>query len=109
MVFTQLAKGAVRPVGGGREHVADLDLAVGDDDPVDEQFSQQPALLEGGCGEPGTDGLAEGLDTVGDGLQFQPLSGGGIQLALLDRQGGAAAVQLVRLRWNSARAMISAR
>ena len=31
MVFTQLAKRAVRPVGGGREHVADLDVAVGDD------------------------------------------------------------------------------
>jgi hypothetical protein len=44
MVFTQLAKRAVRTVGGGREHVADLDLAVGDDHPVDEQFSQQPAL-----------------------------------------------------------------
>ena len=97
MVFTQLAKRAVRTVGGGREHVADLDLAVGDDHPVDEQFSQQPALLEGGCGQPGADGLAECLDTVGDGLQFQPLSGGGIQLALLDRQGGAAAVQLVPL------------
>ncbi|HEV3295215.1 MAG TPA: IS701 family transposase, partial [Streptosporangiaceae bacterium] len=45
MVFTQLAKRAVRPVGGRGEHVADLDLAVGDDHPVDEQFSQQPALL----------------------------------------------------------------
>ena len=42
MVFTQLAKRAVRPVGGGREHVADLDLAVGDDHAVDEQFGQQP-------------------------------------------------------------------
>ena len=39
MVFTQLAKRAVRPVGGRGEHVADLDLAVGDDHPVDEQFS----------------------------------------------------------------------
>ena len=38
MVFPQLAKRAVRPVGGGREHVADLDLAVGDDHAVDEQF-----------------------------------------------------------------------
>src|SRR5205823_2514790 len=26
MVFTQLAKRAVRPAGGGREHVADLDV-----------------------------------------------------------------------------------
>ena len=38
MVFPQLAKWAVRAVGGGREHVADLDLAVGDDHAVDEQF-----------------------------------------------------------------------
>jgi hypothetical protein len=97
MVFTQLAKRAVRPVGGGREHVADLDLAVGDDHAVDEQFSQQPALGEGGGGQPGADGLAECIDAVGDGLEFQPLSGGGVQLALLGGQGGAAAVQLVPL------------
>ena len=38
MVFTQLAKRAVRPVRGGREHVADLGLAVGDDHPVNEQL-----------------------------------------------------------------------
>jgi Transposase DDE domain len=97
MVFTQLAKRAVRPVGGRGEHVADVDLAVGDDDAVDEQLGQLPPLLEGGGGEPGADGLAECLDAVGDGLQFQPLSGGGVQLALLGRQGGAAAVQLVPL------------
>ena len=49
MVFTQLAKRAVRPVGGGWEHVADLDLVVGDDDAVDEQFGQQfvqPGLVD---------------------------------------------------------------
>ena len=87
----------MRPIGGGREHVADLDLAVGDDHPVDEQLGQLPPLLEGGGGEPGPDGLAECLDAVGDGLQFQPLLGGGVQLALLGRQGGAAAVQLFPL------------
>ena len=97
MVFPQLAKGAVRPVGGGREHVADLDLAVGDDHPVDEQFSQQPALLEGGGGQPGPDGLAECLDPVGDGAEFQLLPGRGVQLALLGEQGGVAAVQVLAL------------
>jgi SRSO17 transposase len=97
MVFTQLAKRAVRPVGGGGEHVADLDVAVGDDDAVDEQLGQLPSLLEGGGGQAGADGLAECLDAVGDGLQFQPLAGGGVQLALLGRQGGAAAVQLIPL------------
>jgi predicted transposase YbfD/YdcC len=38
MVFTQLAKRAVRPVGGDGQDIADLGLAVGDDHPVDEQF-----------------------------------------------------------------------
>jgi SRSO17 transposase len=38
MVFPQLAKGPVRPVGGGWQHVPDLDLAAGDDYAVDEQF-----------------------------------------------------------------------
>ena len=97
MVFTQLAKRAVRPVGGGREHVADLDLAVGDDHAVDEQLGQQPALLEGGGGQPGPDGLAECLDPVGDGAEFQLLPGRGVQLALLGEQRGAAAVQVLAL------------
>jgi SRSO17 transposase len=92
MVFTQLAKRAVRPVGGGREDIADLDLAVGDDDAVDEQFGQQPALGEAGGGQPGPDGLAECLDPVGDGAELQLLPGCGVQLALLGEQRGAAAV-----------------
>ena len=38
MVFPQLAKRAVRPLGGGREDIADLDLVAGDDHAVDEQL-----------------------------------------------------------------------
>ena len=83
MVFSQLAKRVMGAVGGGRQHVADLDFAVGDDHTVDEQLRQLPPLLEGGRCEPGADGLAECLDAVGDGLQFQPLFGGGVQLSLL--------------------------
>ena len=97
MVFTQLAKRAVRPVRGGREHVADLDLVVGDDHPVDEQLGQQPPLLEGGGGQPGPDGLAECLDPVGDGAEFQLLPGRGVQLALLGEQRGVSAVQVLAL------------
>ena len=97
MVFTQLAKRAVRPVGGGREHVADLDVAVGDDDAVDEQLGQLPPLLEGGGGQAGADGLAECLDPVGDSAEFQPLPGGGIELALLGEQRVTAAVQVLAL------------
>src|SRR5690242_18091050 len=92
MVFTQLAKGPVRPVGGGGQDVADLDLVAGDDDAVDEQFGQLPPLGEGGGGQPGPDGLAEPLDPVGDRGEFQPLLGSGLQLPLLGGQGGLAAV-----------------
>jgi len=95
MVFTQLAKRAVRACRRGREHVADLDLVVGDDDSVDEQFGQLPSLRERGRGKSGPDGLAECLDAVGDDLQLHALAGGGVQLALLGRQRGLAAVQFV--------------
>ena len=92
MVFSQLAKGPVRALGRDREHVADLDFVVGDDHAVDEPLCQLPPLREGGRCESGADGLAECFDAVGDGLQFYPLAGGGVQLALLGGQGGAAAV-----------------
>jgi DDE superfamily endonuclease len=92
MVFPQLAKGPVRPVGGGWQHVADLDLAAGDDHTVDQQLGQLPPLGEGGGGQPGPDGAAEPLDPAGDGLQFEPLPGGGLQLPLLGQQRGVAAV-----------------
>ena len=78
MVFPQLAKRPVRPVGEGWQGVADLDLIVGDDDTVDEQLGQLPPLGEGGGGQPGPDGLAEALDPAGDGLEFESLPGGGI-------------------------------
>jgi hypothetical protein len=97
MVFTQLAKRAVWSVGGGREHVADLGLAVGDDDAVDEQLGELPSLGEGGGGKACADGLAECLDAVGDGVQFQPLAGSGGQLLLPGGQGGVAAVQFFSL------------
>ena len=83
MVFPQLAKGPVRPVRGGWQHVADLDIAAGDDYAVDEQLGQLPLLREGGGGQPGPDGLAECLDPASYGGEFQSLPGGGVQLALL--------------------------
>jgi rhamnose transport system substrate-binding protein len=92
MVFSQLAKGPVRTVGRGWQHVADLDLVAGDDHAVNQQLGQLPPLGECGSGQPGADGLAEGIDPVGDCSQFQPLLGGGIQLALLSQDCVAAAV-----------------
>jgi hypothetical protein len=52
MVFPQLAKRAVRAVGRGGQDVADLHVAVGDDDAVDEQLGQLPPLVEGGGASP---------------------------------------------------------
>ena len=78
MVFSQLTKGPVRASGGGWQHVADLDLVVGDDHAVDEQLHQLAPLFEGGGGESGSDGLAERLDAVGHRLQFQALFSGGV-------------------------------
>src|SRR5215472_17165489 len=53
MVFTQLAKRAVRACGGGGQDAADLNPVVGDDHPVDEQFGQLPSLRERGRGKSG--------------------------------------------------------
>jgi SRSO17 transposase len=78
MVFPQLAKRPMRASGGGWQDVADLNLVVGDDHPVDEQFGQLPSLQERGRGKSGPDALAEFLDAVGDGLQFQALFSGGV-------------------------------
>jgi SRSO17 transposase len=78
MVFTQLAKRAVRPVGRGWQDVADLDIAVGDDHPVDKQLCQLPSLRERCRCQSRPDGLAECLDAAGHGLQLQALFGGGV-------------------------------
>jgi hypothetical protein len=83
MVFTQLAKRAVRPIWRGRQDVTNLDVAVGDDHAVDEKLGQLPSLLEGGGGQAGADSLAECLEPVGDSAEFQLLPGGGSELALL--------------------------
>jgi hypothetical protein len=36
-------------VAGGREDVADFDVAVGDNDAVDQEFDERPPLLAGCC------------------------------------------------------------
>src|SRR5260370_15269066 len=58
MVFTQLAKRAVRPLRRGREHVADLGFAAGGEDAAGEQPGRRPAAVARGgrrpaaCGRP---------------------------------------------------------
>ena len=45
IVFTQLTKTGGFTTGGCRDHVANFDLAVGDQDPIDQAFHQGPLLL----------------------------------------------------------------
>jgi len=48
MVCSQSPKRVAFPVRGGRDDVADLDLAVRDDHAVDQQFEQGPLAVEVG-------------------------------------------------------------
>jgi hypothetical protein len=47
-------------------HIADLDLAIVDDHPVNQEFNQGSPLLEGGLGQPLPDPTAEVLDGAGE-------------------------------------------
>jgi DDE superfamily endonuclease len=51
IVCTQVTKPRRGAAGGGGDHVADLDLAVGDHDPVDQQLHQLAALLKVGLAQ----------------------------------------------------------
>ena len=61
IVFTQVTKADVLALGAGGQHIADLDLGIGDDHAVDEQQHELPALLEGRRGQPALHPRAECL------------------------------------------------
>ena len=62
VVFPQMTKADVFAFRAGGQHVADLDLGVGDDHAVDEQQHELPALLEGRRGQPVLHPHAEGFE-----------------------------------------------
>jgi hypothetical protein len=51
IVCTQMTKTNVFARRAGRDDIADLDVAIGNDDPVDQQHDQLTLLLEGGLSE----------------------------------------------------------
>jgi hypothetical protein len=61
VVFTQLTKADVLTRKAGRQHVADFDLIIRDDDTINQQQRKLPALLEGGIRQPVLHPLAKGL------------------------------------------------
>jgi putative transposase len=50
IVCTQMTKTDMFAARAGRNHIADLDFGVFDDDPVDQQFDQLALLFEAGIG-----------------------------------------------------------
>ena len=62
IVRTQMAKTDGLGAWAGGDNVADLDIAIGYDDAVDEQFDQLASLFEGRAGQTSLDALAERLD-----------------------------------------------
>ena len=78
IVCTQVTKPGLGAGRGGRDHVADLHLAVGDHHPVDQQLHQLAALLEPGLVQAHPQLLQHGRHRVGDRAHLdQPLTLGG--------------------------------
>jgi hypothetical protein len=86
IVCTQVTKPRVGAAGGGWDHVADLDLAVGDHDPVDQQLHQLAALLEVGLVKAHPELLQHRCRRLGDRAQLDQLLALGGDLPLARQQ-----------------------
>jgi hypothetical protein len=86
IVFTQMTKGGAFSRRTGRQDVADLDLAVGDDDTIDQEFDQLSALGKIQVFQGRLDALAEGPDAFRQFGHIDLALRLGIQLAQLLRQ-----------------------
>jgi DDE superfamily endonuclease len=109
IVCTQVTKPRLGAGWGGRDHVADLHLAVGDHHAVDQQLDQLAALLEVGLAQPD----AELLQHLGHGLGDcahlgQPLALGG-DLPLAGQQVGLLPGKGLVLALEVSRSITSAR
>jgi len=61
IVYTQMTKTDVLTGGRRGDDVADLDLPVSDDDPINEQLDEVALLLKGGLGQPSLYPLTQGV------------------------------------------------
>src|SRR5512134_618531 len=95
IVFTQMTKADVFTLGAGGQHVADFDVGIDDDDAVDEQQHELPALLEGGRGKPVLHTRTEGLEGCGDAGELLLTGSVAAELLLLSGQGPDALLQVV--------------
>src|SRR5881227_4442727 len=83
IVFPQMTKRLVGPIGGGRHDVADLHVVPDHDDAVDHEFHQRAPLGESGALKPVPHLRAERLHRGRHRLQFEVLSRAGVDLPLL--------------------------
>jgi transposase len=86
IVHSQTTKPNGRTVTGGGEHVADLDIAVGDNDTVDQEFDKRPPLLKSRRAQAIADLGAKRLERLRHGAQRDVLLGHGLEAPLLTLQ-----------------------
>lgn len=65
-----MTKADVFTAGAGGDHVANLDVAIGDNHPINQQLHQLPLLGKGGVFHPSLDPLAKRLDGDHDTSRF---------------------------------------
>jgi hypothetical protein len=97
IVHPQLTKSNGWTVAGGREDVADLDVAVGDHDAVNQQFDEGAALRNGCRVQTVADLGTKRLQRLGDRTQGEVLLRHGVELPLLALQGLLPTRELVTL------------
>ncbi len=74
-------------MAGGGEDVADLDVAVGDNNAINQEFDERAALVEGRCVQPVADLGTKRLKRLCDRAQGDVLLRHGVEPALLVLQG----------------------
>jgi putative transposase len=86
IVFTQMTKTDVFAARVSWDDIANFDLGIGHDNPVDQKFNQLTLLFEGGIDQPPLNAGAELLDGDGQSGDFLVAFGLGRELGLLFRQ-----------------------
>ena len=109
IVFTQMTKEGIFTIGVGRNHVADFDLVVVNDNTVNEQLNQLAALSKVKGVEGWLKSLAKVLNVLRQLEQVKLLLGLGFQLAQLMAQTGLRLNQFAALALKLVRPMTSAR
>ncbi|HET8631023.1 MAG TPA: IS701 family transposase, partial [Thermomicrobiales bacterium] len=94
IVQTQMTKAGLLAARAGRDHIADLDVAVGDHHPVDEELDELPLPLERGVGQARLDPAAELLGPAHLGRHVRLLGRLDLEVLALPREPGLLLLHL---------------